>query len=170
MSTYSNPPFKTVRQSLAELDALIPSQKRLLAHEPNSFAFQLSVRGLELHGKELLDFERIPLRYVGTLPDDVAQLLGPTGPAILGHISGLIKSAALERRWPLEALEVRWHTDPEFERVGDVLVVLRLRTSFDRADEILKSLYPEIQNLADSLSGAARSVLTDRVYFDIEAV
>jgi hypothetical protein len=60
MSTSSNPLFKTVRQSLAELGALIQSQKTLLASEPNSFAYQLGVRSLELRREELLNQEPEP--------------------------------------------------------------------------------------------------------------
>jgi hypothetical protein len=170
MSTDFSSPLRTIPHSLRDLEEVLLTQTRLLASDPDSYACQLSVRSVELHGKKLLDFERIPLRYVGALPDDVAQLLGTTGLAILGHISDLIKSAALERGWPLEALEVRWQTDPEIEHVGHVIVVLRLRTSFDRADAILKSLYPEIDTLAGYLSGDEQSVLNNRIYFDVEAV
>lgn len=170
MSTDFSSPLRTIPHSLRDLEGVLQTQTRLLASEPGSLAYQLIVRSLALRRENLLGFECIPLRYVGTLPDDVAQLLGPTGLTILGHISDLIKSGAQESGWPLEALEVRWPFDPEIERITNIILVLRLRTSLDRADEILESLYPEIQNLADSLSGAARSVVTNRIYFDIETV
>lgn len=54
MSTSPTAPLRTIRHSLREIEELILIQRQLLATEPDSFAYQLSIRGLELRRDELL--------------------------------------------------------------------------------------------------------------------
>ncbi len=174
-------PMRTIRHDPVELNDLIMIEEDMLASDPNSFAYQLGLRSVNARWKKLFGTERIPLSYpdtvrmyayVGTSSDDVAQLLGPTSPAILRKISGLINVAAVEDKWPLEALEVHLQTDPEIEDLDgkDVLLVLKLRTSFDKADEMLKSLYPKLETFKNSLSDDERLIFTNGIFFDVESV
>ena len=157
------------RLSPAEMNDLIVIQEGNLASDPDSFAFQLALDMTRKNWEKRFGMKRIPLSYEGVRPEDVEKLLGSSGLETLRKISGIINVAAVEGKWPLEALGVYRQIDPEIEDMKNVLVVLRLRTSFDEADKILKSFYPEIQNLADSLSDGDRSVC-NRINFDIEPV
>ena len=169
------------RLSQTQLNDYIVMQEEMLAGEPDSFAYKLALDMSRKNWENRFGMKRISLSYpdtvsryayVGTSPDDVPKLLGPTGLTILRKVSGLINVAAVEGKWPLEALEVHRQIDPEIddEDMKSVLLALKLRTSsFDEADKILKSFYPELQNFNDSLSDDDRSVF-NRINFDVELV
>ena len=164
------PATGTIRHNPIEMNDIIMDGEELLARDPDSFAYKASLNALQLGWEKLFGMKRIPLSYVGILPDDVAKLIGPTGPAMLRKISGMVNVASVERKWPLEALEAYGQTDPEIEDMKNVLVVLKLRTSFDQADEILKSFYPKLDDFANSLSGDERLVVAHGIFFDIAVV
>lgn len=163
--------IETMRQSLVELNGLIEAQEQKLASDPNCLSYQFDLSGSQRRWEELSGMKRIPLSYKGTFPHSVAQLLGARGFTMLGEICGIVNLAAVEGKWPLEALEVHRQTDPEIEDkdMKSVVLVLKLRTSFDEADKMLKSLYPKLETHYPP-GTADWSVLAKDIDFDIEPV
>ncbi len=145
---------------------------RLAPHTPRQLPSSIEMESGNIHVSFLAEVisRRITLFDTDYIPDDVAQLLGSVGVTVLKRTLRLLKAAALERQWPLETVDVQVESDPELDDSKYVLVVLKLRTSFDMADRILRSFYPIAQEFADNLSANSRAALTDRIYFDVGTV
>jgi hypothetical protein len=101
MSTDFSAPLKTIRHSLRDLEDFLQLQMELLAAEPDSLAYQLSVRSLELRREDMLRQRTKWLKERGTERVELRF----KGPSLQQHVSlRLIGGALAEFQSMLDSL------------------------------------------------------------------
>lgn len=98
---------------------------------------------------------------------DALKVVGPAGANVIENVASFIWETATEYDWPLDAVDIRTESDPEVGGNEYVMVILRLHISLEEADAMLDKLYPRLQSFLDNLSGAAREVFVNKIYFDV---
>ncbi|MCI0560945.1 MAG: hypothetical protein MN733_20865 [Nitrososphaera sp.] len=107
---------------------------------------------------------------VDNMSPDVPAILGTTGMKVLTSVVFQAKEAASMNQWPLVGVDVRSENDPEIEDSDFIMVVLKLRTSFEVADRILKDFYPIIEAFFNELGEVEKEVFVNKIYFDVETL
>lgn len=118
-----------------------------------------------LHKRDLPKIELVKYNDIA----NIKSLLGIIGQHVLGKVTQLIIEISKQNKWPLTKIEVNWIQDYEVKDWQYVCIVLFFDTDFDKADEYLNYLYPQIDNLATSLTYQEQLILQKKLFFDVRA-
>ena len=107
----------------------------------------------------------IEIRYINR--EQVEQLLGPLGEAILDQVIDQINIVSVIHGWPIEGIEIQHYRDPEITTWEYVVVTLVFSGSFDEADKYLLEFYEDLDILTAMLDGPNQKIIQEKLSFDI---
>ena len=106
-----------------------------------------------------------------TDPSEADRLLGKRARPILDGIIDLMQHAAVERKWPLEQINIRYRQDIEFPEWEILRVCAVLKADPETAEEYYRAfLQDEANAFQKSLDKAKRGKFIERIWFGFEAV